>query len=151
MKNLNYLMDGSYSVSDIQDYFERILKKHASLSGRMTTLYNRKNNSDVNLHHWMLDIVPSCNLVRYKRKLVMQPWENDKSPNFGPNLGSSNFLPWVLPLIVVRKCFKLSSYATSSKINDANLKKWQKTTFSWFYLYFQLDIVPSYHPMQKEN
>ena len=51
MKNLNYLMDRSYSVSDIQDYFERILKKHASLSGRMTTLYNRKNNSDVNLHH----------------------------------------------------------------------------------------------------
>ena len=28
MKSLNYLMDESYSVSDIQDYFEYILKKH---------------------------------------------------------------------------------------------------------------------------
>ena len=27
MMNLNYQMDGSYSVSDIRDYFEYVLKK----------------------------------------------------------------------------------------------------------------------------
>ena len=33
------------------------------------------------------DIPPSWNLVHYQGKLMMQPWENGKNPNFRPNLG----------------------------------------------------------------
>ena len=32
----------------------------------------------------MLDIVPSCNLVQYQGKLMMQTLENGEKPNFGP-------------------------------------------------------------------
>ena len=38
-----------------------------------------------------VDIVPSCDLVQYQGKLMMQPWENAKSPNFRPNLGPPIF------------------------------------------------------------
>ena len=31
----------------------------------------------------MLEIVPSCNLVQYQGKLIMQHWENSEKPNFG--------------------------------------------------------------------
>ena len=34
----------------------------------------------------MLDIVPNCNLVQYQGNIMMQPWENGKNSNFGPNL-----------------------------------------------------------------
>ena len=74
----------------------------------------------------MLDTIPSCNLVQYQGKLMLQPWENFKNPNFGPSLGPPIFL-WVLPLQVVRQCSRLSSYAISRKTNEPNLKKWQKT------------------------
>ena len=44
---------------------------------------------------------------------MMQPGENNENPNFGPNLPPPppppNFFSWVLPLLVVRQCFKLSS------------------------------------------
>ena len=39
----------------------------------------------------MLDIVPSCNLVQYQGKLIMQPWENGKNPNFRSNLAPEIF------------------------------------------------------------
>ena len=39
--------------------------------------------------------------VQYQGKLMMQPWENDKNPNFGPNLPPPP--PWmVLSILVVR-------------------------------------------------
>ena len=57
---------------------------------------------------------------------MMQPWENGKNSNFGPNLVPQNFFSWVLPLLVVRHCSKLSSYAISTKTNEPNLTKWQK-------------------------
>ena len=31
---------------------------------------------------------------------MMQPKENDKNPNFGPNLHSPKLFSWVLPLLV---------------------------------------------------
>ena len=53
----------------------------------------------------------------------MQPWENVKNPNLGPNLGPPKFSSWVLPLLVFRQCFKLSSYKISWKTNEPNMKK----------------------------
>ena len=40
----------------------------------------------------MFDIVPSCNIVQYQGKLMMQPWENGKNPNFESNLRPPIFL-----------------------------------------------------------
>ena len=37
---------------------------------------------------------------------MMQPRENAKNPNFGPNLGPLKFFSWVLFLLVVRQCSK---------------------------------------------
>ena len=41
----------------------------------------------------LLDVkhLPSCNLVQYQRNIMMQFWENGKSPNLGPNLGVPKF------------------------------------------------------------
>ena len=75
----------------------------------------------------MLDIVPNCNLVQHQGKVIMQPWENGKNPNFGATLGPPKFFLWVLPVLVVMQYSKLSSYAISKKTNKANLKKLQKT------------------------
>ena len=44
MMNLNYQMDGSYSISDIQDYFEHILKKHGEdIDKPSVQIYVNKN------------------------------------------------------------------------------------------------------------
>ena len=61
--------------------------------------------------------------------------KNDKKPNFGadfdtfglfaPNLAPKPFL-WVLPLLHVTYCCKLSLYPISRKTNEPNLKKQQK-------------------------
>ena len=58
----------------------------------------------------MLDIVASCNPVQYQGKLTMQTCGNGVKPNFGLNFGYPKFYSWVLPLLVVRHSFKLSSY-----------------------------------------
>ena len=54
---------------------------------------------------------------------MMQPGENGKNSNFGPNLAPPKFFSWILPLLVVRQCSKLSSYAISRKTNEPNLTK----------------------------
>ena len=59
----------------------------------------------------------------------MQPWENDKNPNFGSNFGPSKFFSWVLSQLIDRQCSKLSSYAISKKTDTPDLKKWQKNKF----------------------
>ena len=110
----------------------------------------------------MLGIVPHCNFVQYQGKLMMQLWENDKNSNFKPNLPTPPSPPpppifsWVLPLLVVRQCSKLSSYTISRNINEPNLKKWQKPNLGPNFgpnnflqlLTLLVDIIPSYHPMQ---
>ena len=68
----------------------------------------------------MLDIVPSCNLAQYQGHIMMQPWENDKNPNFRHSLGPPKFFVWVLPLLVVRQCFDPSFYEISRKTNGPN-------------------------------
>ena len=76
---------------------------------------------------------------------MMQLLENGKNRNFGPSFYPPKFLPWVLPLLVVKQCSKLSSYAISRKINGPNFKKMTKNQmhkfgppnfFYRFYLYY---------------
>ena len=80
---------------------------------------------------WMVVDMRYCTKLQslqYQQKLMMLPWENDKilisdsicSP---PSPSFPIFFSWVLPLQVVRQCFKLSSYAISKKTNEPNLKK----------------------------
>ena len=73
--------------------------------------------------------------MQYKQKLVMQPWENGKNlisdpilttPHYPHHPHLQTFFSWVLPLLVVRHCSKLLSYAILRKTNEPNLKKWQK-------------------------
>ena len=59
----------------------------------------------------------------------MQTRENCKNLNFGPDLGPKISFLWVLPLLVVRQCSKLSSYVLFKKTNERNLKKRQRTSF----------------------
>ena len=59
--------------------------------------------------------------------------EIDKKPNFRPDFGwpkfdRPNFFLWVLPILDVRHCCKLSLYAISRKTDEQNLRKWQKKT-----------------------
>ena len=60
-----------------------------------------------------------------------QTWKSNKTSNFGPDFGrfgpilGSHFL-WVLPLLVIRHCSKLSSYVIQKKTDAPNLRKWQK-------------------------
>ena len=51
-----------------------------------------------------------------------QTWENGKKTNIETNFGtrSNFFFSWVLPLLDVRHCGKLSLYAISKKTNDPN-------------------------------
>ena len=74
----------------------------------------------------MLDIFPSCNIVQYQGNVMMQPWENDKNPNFGTSLGPLKFFSLVLPLLIVRQCSKLSSNVISRETNGPNFKKMTK-------------------------
>ena len=85
----------------------------------------------------MLDTVPSCNLVQHKGNM-MQPRENGKNPNFG----SPKFFSWVSPLLVVRQCPKLSSYATLRKTNGANLKNNKKPNFGLDFGPFDPNVPP---------
>ena len=77
---------------------------------------------------YQLDIVPSYHPMKFKGKLMNQTRENCKRPYFGldfgwPKCGPAKFVPQVLSLLVVRNCFKLSSYAICSNANEPNLRK----------------------------
>ena len=37
--------------------------------------------------HELLSIVPSYYRMQFKVKLMIEAWENDKKPNFGPDFG----------------------------------------------------------------
>ena len=116
----------------------------------------------------MLSIAGSYNCVQFQGKLTTQTWENGNY--FGPygrNLGTKLF-SWILTLLHVTHCRKLSLYAISRNTNQPNLTKWQnssfrinfgpfrpnlgpKNFFHRFYLYFMLDIVASYHCLQFQR
>ena len=87
----------------------------------------------------MLVIIASYCCMQSQRKLMNKTWENGKNPSFGPdfdpfgpNLGSKFFFWWILPLLNVRHCSKLSLYAISRKTNEPNLRKWQKNPPSFW-------------------
>ena len=72
-----------------------------------------------------------------------------------------NFFSWILPLLVVRHCCKVSLYAISRK-QWSKPEKMAKNIvsspslgppifFHGFYLYCMLDIVASYHCMQFQG
>ena len=63
------------------------------------------------------------------RKTYDATLKTGKKLNFGPNLGPPKSFSWVLPLLKVRQCSKLSPYAMSKKTNEPNLKKATKTLF----------------------
>ena len=42
---------------------------------------------------------------------------------------AQNFFSWILPLLVVRHCYKISLYVIARKTNEPNLRKWQKPSF----------------------
>ena len=51
-------------------------------------------------------------------------------PDFGPfqpKFVPQNFLEEVFPILDVIICCKLPLYAVSKKVNEPNLRKWQKT------------------------
>ena len=61
---------------------------------------------------------------------------NDQKPDFGHDFDplldqrwSPKPFSWVLPLLDLIHCCKLSLYAISRKTNEPNLRKWQKTQF----------------------
>ena len=71
--------------------------------------------------------------MHFKEKLINQTWEYGEKPNFWlgvlpvwSKLQPPNFLWWVLSLLDVKHCCKLSSYAISRKMYDPNWRKWQK-------------------------
>ena len=80
----------------------------------------------------MLHVV-SYRCMKFQGKLIKQTWENGKKkPVSGPTLAllaqiwaQKNFL-WILPVLDVRHCCKLSLHAISSKNNKPNLRKWGK-------------------------
>ena len=78
----------------------------------------------------------------------MQTRENCKNPSFGPDLGPKISFLWVLPLLVVRQCSKLSSYVLFKKTNERNLKKRQRTSFGstfgppqFFFMGFTSNVI----------
>ena len=91
-------------------------------------------------------------------RLILAPLDRIWAPKF---------YSWILPLLHVIHHWKLSLYAISRKTNDPNLRKWKKKTsfrtnfgpfvpnlgpkilFHRFYLQCMLDIVASYHKLEK--
>ena len=82
----------------------------------------------------MLEIIASYHCMPFQEKLLNQTWQNGRKPSCRPDFGlfwpkfgpQKNFL-WVLPILDVRNCCKLSLYAIKTKTNEPNLRKWQKT------------------------
>ena len=70
----------------------------------------------------------------------------------GPNSIHQKNVLWVLPLLGVIHCCRISLYSILRKTNEPNLRKWaKKTSFGpdfgpcEFHLYKMLEIVPSFH------
>ena len=121
--------------------------------------------------HYILEIVPRFHCMQFQGKL-RKTWENDRKPNFGTNFGPfdphlhfKKIFSWILPLLYVRHCCKISLSGIWRKTYKPNLRKWRKNLYQdrfwplWrkfgsqklfhgFYLYYMLGFVASYYCMQ---
>ena len=86
----------------------------------------------------LLDVIHCCKLSLYEisRKTNEPNLRKWQKTSFWTWLwplcwkfGSRNFFSWVLPLLNVRHCCKLSLHAISKKTNELNVRKLQKTKF----------------------
>ena len=82
------------------------------------------------IHCWKLS------LYAISRKTNSPNLKKCKKTIFGTNFhlfwtkfGPKDFLPWVLQLLDIRNCCKLSLHVISRKTNEPNSRKWQKTQF----------------------
>ena len=81
----------------------------------------------------LLDIIHCCKLSlhaisRKTNKPNLRKWQKTLfQAQFWPKFGPQFSFSWILPLLDVRNCCKLSLYAISRKTNEPNLRKWQKT------------------------
>ena len=121
----------------------------------------------------MLGIVASYHCIQFQRKIMNQTFKNGRKPSFGPDFGlvwAPRFFSWILPLLDVRHCSKISLYAISRKTIAPNLRKCQKklvsgpilaslaqirwTKFFFFFFFFfckSLDIMVSYHQVKCQK
>ena len=81
----------------------------------------------------MLETVASYRCIQFREKLLNQTLKNGEKPSFGANFGTfgpnsdpKKIFSWILPVLDVRHCCKLSLYAISRKTDEPNLRKWQK-------------------------
>ena len=83
----------------------------------------------------VLDGIHCCKLSlfaisRKTNELNLRKWlKTQFGPNFLPKFGPQRFFLWILPVLDLRHCCKLSLYAISRKINEPKLRKCKKTQF----------------------
>ena len=84
----------------------------------------------------MLGIVANYHCMQFQGKLISPTGEKDKKLNFGPDLGPfwpkyrlQKLFSWVLPLLDVIHCCKLSLYAMKRKTNKQTWKNGKKSSF----------------------
>ena len=74
-----------------------------------------------------------CTIQRKTNKPNLTKWQKTQFQNqfwsFWPKFGPNIFFSWIFLLLHNRHCCKLSLHAISRKINEPNLRKWQKTYF----------------------
>ena len=125
----------------------------------------------------MLGIVANYHCMQFQGKLISPTGEKDKKLNFGPDLGPfwlkyrlQKLFSWVLPLLDVIHCCKLSLYAMKRKTNKQTWKNGKKSSFgpdfglfgpnssyqfffffSRIWLFQSLDIIVSYHHVQYQK
>ena len=70
--------------------------------------------------------LPSSNFGHNQEKIVMQPWENGKNPDFRPNLDPWNLFSWILPLLDVPS---YHPFKFMRKLMNQTLKNDEKPNF----------------------
>ena len=87
--------------------------------------------------YYMLGIFASYHFMQFQKKTNernFRKWQKNlvSGPILTPwrKFGTQNFFSWILLLLHVRHCCKLSFYAISRKPNEPNLTKQQKTKIS---------------------
>ena len=78
-------------------------------------------------------------LKKMAKNLILDPILTDST-----QIWVQKRFSWILPLLLVTHCCKVSLYAILRKNNDPNLRKWQKTLFQaqiWATKFFLMDFT----------